>query len=85
MTRKPSHPLPRGTRIITVRGEIDEDSDEEQRITAPGTVGTITGYAKERENGDAGFCYDIEFPNGAWVTRDDNEVDDPARYRLAES
>ena len=76
------HPLPRGTRLITLQGEVDQDSRDEERITPPGSIGRITGIANERENGDAGFCYDLEFDNGAWFTRDDFEFDDPTRYRI---
>lgn len=76
------HPLPRGTRVVTLQGELDHDSDDEERVTPPGTVGSITGIANERENGDEGYCYDLEFPNGAWFTRDDFELDDASRYRV---
>lgn len=76
------HPLPRGTRVITVQGELDHDAQDEERVTKPGSVGRITGIANERENGDEGYCYDIEFDNGAWFTRDDFEIDDATRYRV---
>jgi hypothetical protein len=67
---------------MTVLGEQDFDSDGEDRITQPGTIGLITGVANERDNGDPGYCYDLEFENGMWLTKDDNELDDPARYRV---
>jgi hypothetical protein len=76
------HPLARKTRIVTVRGEIDHDHDGEERITPPGTIGRITGIAHERENGDPGYCYDLEYANGTWITRDDFELDDPTAYRV---
>ena len=85
-TRMPApsskHPLIRGTKVITLCGEVDQDSKDEDRETAPGSVGRITGVANERENGDPGFCYDLEFENGAWFTRDDFELDDVTRYRV---
>lgn len=76
------HPLARHTRVITVLGEQDFDSEGEDRITPPGSVGRITGIGKERDNGDPGFCYDLEFENGMWLTKDDNELDNPAHYRI---
>lgn len=69
--------------MVTLQGETDQDHRNDERITAPGAIGRITGVANERENGDPGFCYDLEFDNGAWFTRDDFELDDPTRYRLA--
>jgi len=77
-----SHPLPRGTRVVTIQGELDYDANDEERETKPGAIGKITGVANERENGDPGCCYDIEFDNGAWFTRDDFEIDDATRYRV---
>ena len=77
-----NHPLPRGTRIITLLGETELDNEGEEILTAPGSVGRITGIANERDNGDPGFCYDVEFDNGVWLTRDDFEVDDTTRYRV---
>jgi hypothetical protein len=76
------HPLPRGTKIITLLGEVDHDSDGDERSTSPGSVGRITGIANERDNGDPGYCYDVEFDDGAWFTRDDDEIDDAKRYRV---
>ena len=76
------HPLPRGTRISLVEQIVDLDADDEERVTPVGAVGRITGIAKERDNGDEGFCYDLEFDNGAWLTVDDNELDDITRFRV---
>lgn len=76
------HPLPRGTRVVTVAEIIDQDADDEERITPPDTAGTITGMAKERDNGDPGFCYDVELTNGVWLTVDDDEIDDEERFRV---
>jgi hypothetical protein len=82
MSAPPKHPLTRGTRIVTIQGELDQDHAGEDRDTPPGAIGKITGIANERENGDEGYCYDIEFDNGAWFTRDDFEIDDHSRYRV---
>ena len=79
---KPSHPLPRGTRIAAVVAIIDLDNEDEERVTAAGSIGRITGIANERDNGDEGFCYDLEFDSGAWLTVDDNEIDDSKRFRV---
>jgi hypothetical protein len=68
--------------VVTLQGELDHDSEEGERVTEPGAIGRITGIANERENGDPGFCYDLEFDNGAWFTRDDFELDDESRYRV---
>jgi hypothetical protein len=76
------HPLPRKTKVITLMGESDYDNDGEERITQPDSIGIITGVAKERDNGDPGFCYDIEFDNGLWITRDDDELDNAERYQI---
>ena len=76
------HPLPRGTKIALVEKVVDLDADDEERVTPAGAVGRITGIAKERDNGDEGFCYDLEFDNGAWLTVDDDELDDIARFKV---
>ena len=76
------HPLPRGTKVALVEEVSDLDADEEERVTPAGSVGRITGIAKERDNGDEGFCYDLEFDNGMWLTIDDDELDDPTRFRV---
>jgi hypothetical protein len=52
------HPLPRGTKVALVVAYSDLDADDEERVTPSGSVGRITGIAKERDNGDEGFCYD---------------------------
>jgi hypothetical protein len=76
------HPLPRGTRIVTLKGEIDQDNNDEERVTPPGAVGRITGMARERDDGSEGFRYDVEFENQAWIILEDREIDDPERYRV---
>jgi len=78
----PVHPLARGTKVVTLQGETEFDNEGEERVTPPGGVGRITGIANERDNGDPGFCYDLEFDGGQWVTRDDFELDDATRYRV---
>jgi hypothetical protein len=78
----PVHPLARGTKVVTLQGETDFDNEGEERVTPPGSVGRITGIANERDNGDPGFCYDLEFDDGSWFTRDDFELDDATRYRV---
>ncbi|MBA3699109.1 MAG: hypothetical protein H0W78_09660 [Planctomycetes bacterium] len=78
----PVHPLARGTKVVTLQGETEFDNEGEERVTSPGSVGRITGIANERDNGDPGFCYDLEFDDGQWVTRDDFELDDSTRYRV---
>lgn len=76
------HPLPRGTRIVTLQGEVDCNQNDVEVVTPEGAIGRITGIGNERDNGDPGFCYDLEFDNGAWFTRDDFEFDDATRYRI---
>ena len=76
------HPLPRGTKVALVEKIVDFDADDEERTTPAGSVGRITGTATERNNGDAGFCYDLEFDNGVWLTVDDDELDDLSRFKL---
>lgn len=76
------HPLPRGTRIITVQDLTDLDAEDEERVTAAGSEGRITGVAKEREDGSEGFCYDVEFANQAWFVLEDLDLDDAARFRV---
>jgi hypothetical protein len=76
------HPLPRGTKVALVEKVIDLDADDEERTTPAGSIGRITGIATERNNGDEGFCYDLEFDNGVWLTVDDDELDDISRFKL---
>ncbi len=76
------HPLPRGTKVVLVEQITDLDADEEDRVTPVGAVGRITGIGNERDRGDPGFCYDLEFDNGAWLTVDDDELDDLTRFKL---
>lgn len=76
------HPLARGTRIITLLGEVDMDNEDEERVTVPGSVGTISGTANEHDDGSPGYRYDVIFENQAWIILDDHEIDDPKRYRL---
>lgn len=76
------HPLPRGTRIALVEQVVDLDADDEERVTPAGAIGRITGIANERDNGDEGFCYDLEFDTGAWLTVDDDELDDLTRFKV---
>lgn len=79
------HPLPRGTRIVTVLDLTDLDAEDEERVTTAGSVGRITGVAKEREDGSEGFCYDVEFDNQAWFVLDDLELDDATRFRIQDA
>lgn len=76
------HPLPRGTRVVTLQGLTDLDAEEEERITPPGAVGLITGVAKEREDGSEGFCYDVEFDHQAWFVFEDLDLDDAQRFQV---
>ena len=76
------HPLPRGTKIALIEKVVDLDAEDEERVTPAGAVGRITGIGTERDNGDEGFCYDLEFDSGAWLTVDDDELDDITRFRV---
>ena len=77
------HPLPKGTSITLVEEVTDFDAKEEERVTPAGAIGTITGRGSERSDGEPGFCYDLEFANGAWLTVDDCDLDDPTRFAIS--
>jgi hypothetical protein len=76
------HPLPKGTTVTLVEEVSDFDANEVERITPIGAIGMITGRGNERSDGEPGFCYDLEFPNGAWLTVDDCDLDDPSRFTV---
>jgi hypothetical protein len=80
---KLKHPLPKGTLVKTLLGEVDYDFEDQERETPPGAVGRIDGIAKSRQDGSPGFAYDLVFDSTeAWIVVDDCDLDDPARYQV---
>ena len=74
------HPLPKGTRILSVLGECDRDGDDNERVTGPNAIGEVTD-ANHRTG--QGWSYDVVFQgSGVWVILDEHgELDDAARYK----
>lgn len=77
----PAHPLPIGFRIISVKGEQDEDDDQE-RFTGPEAIGVIDSV--DRYKGQ-GWTYGVLFQDsGVYVFLDEGDpLHDPAHYRPA--
>lgn len=75
-----THPLPVGTRIISVEGENDSDEDR-PRETGPNAEGVIiSSYQLPSQ----GWTYDVVFPlSGAWVVLiEADPLNDPTKYQI---
>lgn len=64
-----------GVQVTTLQGECDTDSNGRERQTPKGACGHISGHNHADH-------WDVCFPNGAWVVVTEQELDDPAQYRL---
>lgn len=64
-----------GSLVLTILGEIDQDEHDQERSTAAGSVGYLTGQD------DAGN-WDLLFPNGAWVKPTAEELLNRSQYRI---
>lgn len=64
-----------GSLVLTVLGEIDQDEHDQERSTAAGTIGYLSGQD------DAGN-WDLLFPNGAWVKPAAEELLNRSQYRI---
>lgn len=79
-----AHPLPPGTKIRSINGELDHDENDDERRTPPGSVGVIRLTEVWGEGAEyGGFIYHTDFPDtGATVCLYPTEVDDAARYQI---
>lgn len=75
------HPLPDGTKVRSMHGEIDHDEHDILRETPAGLIGTIQSSAFYEGQG---WTYLVVFPNGAWVFVDQSPegIDDPKHYQV---
>lgn len=80
-----NHPLPIGTLIRSVRGEMDHNEDGTRRKSGPNAVGRV--ISADYYPPHQGWTYGIQFPdNGPWVFIDQSDsIDDPTKYQLVES
>jgi hypothetical protein len=74
------HPLPLGSKVVSLKGEMDDDEHGNQRIAPPGSVGTI--QSAEFHPKGQGWTYHITFDNGTWVAIDQliGGIDEPEYY-----
>jgi hypothetical protein len=82
---KSRHPLQPGTRVVSIKGEIDYDERGEERYTPQGSVGEV--LAVDGLIGGGGevvvSVYHVGFPVTCAIVRlSPREVDDAARYRV---
>lgn len=73
-----STPITVGMRIKTLKGELDSDERDGQRVTPPGTVGVVSAHNHADH-------WDVTFPNGAWVVLTEAEMADPSLYTLVDT
>ena len=64
-----------GLRVQTLGGEMDTDSDGQERRTPPGSWGEITSHNHADH-------WDLVFPNGTWVVVTEAELRDVTQYHL---
>lgn len=78
------HPLPLGTKVLSLRGEKADDENGDLQETGPNTVGKVISvdYSPHAQ----GWTYGIVFqPNDVWVFIDQlDSIDDPDKYRILE-
>jgi hypothetical protein len=77
---KPVHPLPFGTRIVSHRGELDHDEEDNERVAEPGSVGVVHGA--ELLTPMLIYSYKVIFPNGTWVFINERELADTSAYTI---
>lgn len=78
---KPTHPLPLGTRIISIEGEWDDD-DGTERYTGPNAIGEVMS---NNQHDGRGHVYGVLFPNGTSVFLDQfGELDQPGYQILTD-
>ena len=70
------HPLAIGTKITSIKGEVDDDGDVEQR-TGPMAVGVIK---RASYYPSCGWSYNVWFDNGTSVFIDEKEINNPDEY-----
>lgn len=75
-----SHPLPVGTRIVSILGELDSDEKDNDREAPPGSVGKVEGM--ERLKLATVWNYRVTFPSGTWVFLNERELADDSRYTI---
>lgn len=68
---------PEGTRVLSIQGEMSDTDEATDVHTGPDAVGTIDAVLPGQEN-----CYSVVFPNGVGVFLNNEELADPARYRI---
>ena len=75
-----SHPLALGTKILSVKGEQDQDDDNTVRRTGPNAIGRVIAADHIPHQG---WSYGIEFsPSGVFVFIDQRDsIDDSSKYR----
>jgi hypothetical protein len=66
-----NHPLPVGTRILSINGESD-DNDGVERHTGPNAVGVIDQV--HMFDPCNAWTYSVHFPNGTSVWIDEGEL-----------
>lgn len=83
------HPLPTGTWIESVFGEMDADGNDDERHTGPNAIGRIADVRQQErpQDGDALWHYSVVFPNNTWVWLDCFQIDNgtadpPSMYRI---
>lgn len=81
LMRFPAHPWPKGTRIVSVEGEWDDD-DGRRRDTGPNAVGVVE---RADWHADQGWTYGVGFPDsGVYVYLDQTDpLTDVTKYRPA--
>lgn len=74
------HPLPIGTRIKSIAGEVDDPGDGTERKSGRGAIGKT--ILADHYKGQ-GWSYGVVFPSGTWVNLDEGDgLDDPRKYRI---
>ena len=73
------HPLERGTRIITKRGEVAHDENDNEVRAEPGDMGVIVGVDRR----ESGLIYSVSFgDNKPWIMLSPAEVEDTQSYEV---
>ena len=73
------HPLERGTRIITKRGEVACDEEDNEVRAEPGDMGVITSVDRR----ESGLIYSVSFGEGKpWIFLTPAELEDAEAYEV---